>query len=1067
MAFATTSGSTDGSFIQSASSATAGNLVALFDNTAGTGSPLAITYVENIGATYGSGSSANVSGYSTSAGAWNVIIPNSNANGVQRIEQLKVSDASVVGCASDIDGVWATGTVNTVNPTNGSGSALAISNTDAPLNVNNCCDLSNPTTQASVVTFPTVGTNTMTVSWTSGNGANRYVVINTTNSFTNPTDGIAPGTANASYSGSGEQIVYSGSGNSVAVSGLTPGNTYWFRVYEYNCSGGNTRYITSTATRNPNSHATNTAVVASLSPSPSSVSGLSTSSGVASASGSFNLTGSNLDGSNIILTAPSNFEVSLNNSTFSGSVTLQNGNPATYASPALNSTTIYVRIKSTASAGNVSGSLTMSGGSVSSPPSVSLSGFVIAAEPTTQATNVTFSNITAGSVDVNWTNGNGSARIVVISPSTATAVAPADGNSYTANAYIASSGTTGASNYVVLDGTTGPVTVSGLTGSTTYNVEVYEYNGSGTTANYLTSTATNNPNGFTTSAPTYYWNGPTNSTAAGITAGGGTGTWNTGNTNWVAPTNPGTGTVWADHNKAVLGGTAGTITISNGTTFTPTTTQVSTTGYVITSAGTTTTVIGGDIALDNNVNLNFIEAAQTASRTLSVGNITGGTGSKITIQGAQTGTNNSRINISQSGASISVPIVINGTGANTAFAGVVATASGTSITNTVTNNNTQPTVIGATSGNSITISGSGKLTGSGDVVFAAGSSGGAGTVNLNTANDYTGSTLLNLSQNGTVKLGVSGALPSTTSVQIGNGSANGGILDLNGHDITVAGLSSNVAVSSAGLMGIITDKSSGAGTTHIIDNQAGNTSLGIPINDGTNKIISLEKQGAGTLTITIADTFSGYLKLTGGLVQMGINANIFVNSLPFIFNGGGFGNGSPAGYDEAVGTIQLLDNSHIDFGTGNRSLKFNNSSSVSWTSGKTLTVNGWAGTAGSSGNAGKLFIGTDNTGLTAQQLSQITFTGFNPGAAILNTGEIVPASATLTVNQTGFNGAFGTISLGSSSAEQHFAVSGSALASTVVITPLSGYEISLTSGSGFQTGAITLSTTGGVLATTT
>ncbi len=53
------------------------------------------------------------------------------------------------------------------------------------------------------------------------------------------------------------------------------------------------------------------------------------------------------------------------------------------------------------------------------------------------------------------------------------------------------------------------------------------------------------------------------------------------------------------------------------------------------------------------------------------------------------------------------------------------------------------------------------------------------------------------------------------------------------------------------------------------------------------------------------------------------------------------------------------------------------------------------GTAGNAGTAGKIFVGANNTGLTAIQLSQIQFDGFTPGAQILSTGEVVPRFFTL------------------------------------------------------------------------
>jgi len=123
---------------------------------------------------------------------------------------------------------------------------------------NNWADIigiSAPTIQASNITFSSITTNGMTASWTIGYGAKRIVIMNTANSFTNPTDGTDP-SANTVYSGSGEQVVFNNSGNTVSVTGLSIGTTYWFRVYEYNGSGSGTKYLTTTATNNPKSQAT-------------------------------------------------------------------------------------------------------------------------------------------------------------------------------------------------------------------------------------------------------------------------------------------------------------------------------------------------------------------------------------------------------------------------------------------------------------------------------------------------------------------------------------------------------------------------------------------------------------------------------------------------------------------------------------------------------------------------------------------------------------------------------------------------------------------------------------------
>lgn len=111
-----------------------------------------------------------------------------------------------------------------------------------------------PTTAASNVTFAPTLSNAA-INWTNGNGGRRYVVVNTTNSFTDPV-GTAPVTVAGTAYTSGEQIVYDGTGSSVTITGLVNGTTYYARVYEYNrCAGTPTvnYYNVNTATNNPNS----------------------------------------------------------------------------------------------------------------------------------------------------------------------------------------------------------------------------------------------------------------------------------------------------------------------------------------------------------------------------------------------------------------------------------------------------------------------------------------------------------------------------------------------------------------------------------------------------------------------------------------------------------------------------------------------------------------------------------------------------------------------------------------------------------------------------------------------
>lgn len=128
-------GANTGTGIWGSSSATDKNFVVLYDNVAGTGQPLAATFVESDGVAENTTASF-VKYYNDSvdgiSGAWGTIVPNSNANGVQRIEQRRLAGGGLVAFSTDDDGVWPSG-ANTVNPAGGDAAALVITATDAPL----------------------------------------------------------------------------------------------------------------------------------------------------------------------------------------------------------------------------------------------------------------------------------------------------------------------------------------------------------------------------------------------------------------------------------------------------------------------------------------------------------------------------------------------------------------------------------------------------------------------------------------------------------------------------------------------------------------------------------------------------------------------------------------------------------------------------------------------------------------------------------------------------------------------------------------------------------------------
>jgi len=130
LSFSTSAGANNGTFIKSTSSASAKDFSVIYDNISGTGRPLAVSLLESIGTTMASVPSS----YSTTSGTWNAIIPNTLSNGVRRIETRAFTNGNVICSATDSDGVWPTGSINTVNPAGGTTTAISIATADAPLN---------------------------------------------------------------------------------------------------------------------------------------------------------------------------------------------------------------------------------------------------------------------------------------------------------------------------------------------------------------------------------------------------------------------------------------------------------------------------------------------------------------------------------------------------------------------------------------------------------------------------------------------------------------------------------------------------------------------------------------------------------------------------------------------------------------------------------------------------------------------------------------------------------------------------------------------------------------------
>ncbi|ESU26469.1 hypothetical protein FLJC2902T_24380 [Flavobacterium limnosediminis JC2902] len=160
-------------------------------------------------------------------------------------------------------------------------------------------------------------------------------------------------------------------------------------------------------------------------------------------------------------------------------------NSPTYTPAAFSGTAIYYRLNFTCGGSGLS----------AQTASVMVAGSI---NPTNQISNVAIPAATVGYSQalVNWTNGNGSRRVVYISNS-ATFTDPVNGNApaLTANAVYAGSG-----EQIIYDGTGTSVTVTGLSAATQYYIKAYEYVrcGSGPYDYFFNVTTGTNTGNFTT-----------------------------------------------------------------------------------------------------------------------------------------------------------------------------------------------------------------------------------------------------------------------------------------------------------------------------------------------------------------------------------------------------------------------------------------------------------------------------------------------------------------------------------------------------------------------------------------
>ncbi len=157
---------------------------------------------------------------------------------------------------------------------------------------------------------------------------------------------------------------------------------------------------------------------------------------------------------------------------------------------------------------------------------------------------------------------------------------------------------------------------------------------------------------------------------------------------------------------------------------------------------------------------------------------------------------------------------------------------------------------------------------------------GAGTLTLAGNNTFTGGVTI---EGGTLSLANAGALNSTTPNAISFGSnASLKTLRIAGQNVTVSGLTTGATVGTS-----VVENGEVGTATLTVNNAAANTFAGV-LQDGAAGTLALTKTGAGTLTLSgsTANTYTGLTTVSGGTLSLGKSASVNAVAGDIVVNGG-------------------------------------------------------------------------------------------------------------------------------------------------------------------------------------
>lgn len=347
-----------------------------------------------------------------------------------------------------------------------------------------------PTTPASNIMFTRDG-NSLHVFWTNGNGERRIMVMRQGSAVTGlPANGTDYNAVNNFGSGdvlnAGEFVVFDGTANTASIFNLTPGTTYHVSVFEYNGTGAATEYLLTGA---PVANSTTYSSAPTVQASNVTFSNVSTTSMIV------NWTSGNGSGALVVMransavnSAPVDLTFYFARPNFGNGTQVGTGNFAVYQTlPGLLNTVTVTNLVPGNTYHVAVFECNGQFGAFYNTVNPARGSQAVISTPTTPASNINFNLVEGGSMQLNWTNGNGSRRIVVASAAGPVTAAPVDGNDYSFDNNFELAPELASGQKIIFNGASNVMALINLQPATTYHFRIYEFFGNGASTTYLTS----------------------------------------------------------------------------------------------------------------------------------------------------------------------------------------------------------------------------------------------------------------------------------------------------------------------------------------------------------------------------------------------------------------------------------------------------------------------------------------------------------------------------------------------------------------------------------------------------